>query len=249
MTVVWPMTPARWRSYRNATSQEEPYHFDMGVAGQDKAGSPELDCWKSMGGRPEAWYLVCCDMNWSGCWGGDFTSEICCQQIPGTKDVAAADPNHLRKFLDFSDEEFALFLQALGSNFTEQQAGRGRFRCLSPMDCAKEGFARFYQASWDAGILPLRHPWFVDMEDHLIGVIWKMRAENRGAHPAGHEHTFERLQMAKFLRHVSKKISPDQIPREEGPQGLPLRNGKYSSRKDQEIDEIVNATGCHLQIL
>ena len=218
MAVAWPMTLARWRSVKNRT------HNTASLAHGQQTGS-SVDCWKSMGGRPEAWYLVCCDLNWSGCWGGDFTSEMCCEQVPGGQDKRlAAEPTRLRQFLDFSDQEFALFLQALPANHSQGQSGRARFHCLSPMDCAKEAFARFYQASWDVGILPLRHPWFVDMEDHLVGLIWKMRAENRGGNPAGHEHTFERLQMAHFLKYLSSKISPQEIPAERGATQLPAQH-------------------------
>ena len=238
VAVVWPMTLARWRFRRNGTfpADVEP---SVSVASIASRASPrvheapavpeaDLDCWTNMGGRPEAWYLVCCDLNWSGCWGGDFTPQMCCTQVPGRHGLVArpsAEPMLLQRFLNFSDDEFALFLQALAPNNSQQQA-RGRFRCLTPKDCAKEAFARFYQASWDAGILPLRHPWFVDKEDHLVGVIWKMRAENRGGNPAGHEHTFERLQMGQFLKHVSETVSPEEIPAENGRKRLRSQHGR-----------------------
>ncbi|CAE7224597.1 GALT3 [Symbiodinium sp. CCMP2456] len=214
MTLAWPMTLGHWRSY-NAT--------DSARAPATKASSVtlDMDCWKGMGGRAESWYLVCCDLGWSGCWGGEFTAEMCCSQVPGRAGAPpSAEPVLLQRFLNFDDDEFTLFLQALDHNHTQDQVGRGRFRCLTPQDCGKEAFARFYQASWETGILPLRHPWFMDVEDHLFGVIWKMRAENRGGNPAGHEHTFERKQMAKFLQHVSETVSADEIFVEHGAKKL-----------------------------
>merc|ERR1712032_1380451 len=42
----------------------------------------------------------------------------------------------------------------------------------------------------------------------------KMREENDGWAPKGHEHTFERIQAAEFLSIVARRIQPDEVPGE-----------------------------------
>lgn len=89
-----------------------------------------------------------------------------------------------------------------------------RFGCLTPRDCAQEAFARLYQRSWDTGVLPLRHPWIMRPEDHLFGLAMKLREENDGWGPKGHEGTFERVQLAAWLRKSAQLIPADAVPGE-----------------------------------
>merc|ERR1712007_128754 len=64
----------------------------------------------------------------------------------------------------------------------------------------REAFARFYQRAWATGVLPLRHPWIKDEQDYLFGLGAKLRDENDGWAPEGQEHTFERVQIAEWMR-------------------------------------------------
>lgn len=211
-------------------SPRERVSSSLGARGPFVSAEAENECWKGMGGRPEAWHLVCCHIGWSGCWGGDYDEARCCRQPESPPPPPAArngeesglqDLETLRRFLRFTPEELQLFLEGL-RNFTETQKeapdkaemGSQRFPCLTMGDCMKEAFARFYQRSWEAGVLPLRHPWLTDTQDHLFGLSLKLRSENSGWGPKGHEHTLERVQLAHWLRLCSDAIDPAAVPGE-----------------------------------
>merc|ERR1719162_1146879 len=79
------------------------------------------ECWRGMGGRPEAWHLVCCEMHYEGCWGGAYTEEYCCRHAPGANiTVAAASKGFggnataglevIRDFLGFDSNETNLLI-------------------------------------------------------------------------------------------------------------------------------------------
>eukprot|EP00747_Dinoflagellata_sp_TGD_P103317 gnl/TRDRNA2_/TRDRNA2_168920_c2_seq1.p1 gnl/TRDRNA2_/TRDRNA2_168920_c2~~gnl/TRDRNA2_/TRDRNA2_168920_c2_seq1.p1 ORF type:complete len:706 (+),score=119.54 gnl/TRDRNA2_/TRDRNA2_168920_c2_seq1:264-2120(+) len=265
-TVVFPMTVERWRHFdartctlsprpvprraRSMPALEVPPPQPHPAAGEAEApvmGKPAVDpatqaiigdCWDGMGGRPEAWYLVCCELHWMGCWGGGYTAENCCKsnQVPATQQAAAlsaaggaqtllgaaAGLEALRRFLRFTPLELQLFLLDLGNSTdiaedlpaVPEKEQRWRFRCLAPRDCAREAFARLYQRSWETGILPLRHPWLTDREDHLFGLYVQMRSDNNGWGPKGHEHTFERVQLANWLKLAAEHVPPKEVPGE-----------------------------------
>ncbi|CAK0858698.1 unnamed protein product, partial [Prorocentrum cordatum] len=42
----------------------------------------------------------------------------------------------------------------------------------------------------------------------------KLRSENTGWSPRGHEHTFERVQLGRWLRRASERIRPEEVPGE-----------------------------------
>jgi len=225
--------------------QERPLAADNMSAWPEKAApivaDDTVDCWKGMGGRPEAWHLVCCEMHWSDCWGGGYTEEMCCQQVPGegvkgAGEAASAEVTWgleaFGEFLGFSDRELQLFLTSLNltANATDADAARAprRFRCLSPKDCAREAFARFHQQGWAHGFLPLRHPWITDPQDHLFGLALKLRSENDGWGPKGHEHTFERVQLGHWLTTAAGHINPEDVPGER--RCLEWDSSQYSRR-------------------
>ncbi|CAE8629656.1 unnamed protein product [Polarella glacialis] len=236
-TVVFPMSPEKWRQFFDAptctlttgvfasSASQASMRASKATAGGSVVAQAkdEIDCWKGMGGRGEAWYLVCCDIGWAGCWGGDFTEALCCGSPPASPAREAGMPaetkvdglDALGRFLGFDKEELQLLFFAMenATSFpTAPSASGPRFRCLTPTDCAKEAFARFYQGSWSAGFAPLRHPWQVDVQDHLFGLQIKLRTENDGGVPQGHEHTFERVQLANFFRRVQDRVRPEDMP-------------------------------------
>eukprot|EP00929_Paragymnodinium_shiwhaense_P046413 TRINITY_DN23627_c0_g3_i1.p1 TRINITY_DN23627_c0_g3~~TRINITY_DN23627_c0_g3_i1.p1 ORF type:complete len:576 (+),score=134.98 TRINITY_DN23627_c0_g3_i1:56-1729(+) len=204
-----------------------------GTPASPVAASGGVDCWTGMGGRPQAWHLVCCQFNWSGCWGGDFTQELCCSRSPPPKspvsDMSSDDGMEMLKtFLNFTQDELQLLLTAVAAAVANRTLGGGgtllgsssssssvrRFGCLTPEDCAREAFATLYQEFWKVGYLPLRHPWLTDVQDHLFGVAMQLRSLNDGRMPKGHEHTFERVQLAEWLQMSAEHISRDDLPGE-----------------------------------
>ncbi|CAJ1353093.1 unnamed protein product [Effrenium voratum] len=232
--VAWPMTLGLWRRF-------DPESCQLGNASAKTAPAKEdapLECWRGMGGRPEAWFLACCELKWEGCWGADFTAEKCCGQVPHTQLPGRLDVSALAKFLRFSDAELQLFLAGLGEleENTTKGALEPRFPCLAPEDCAKEGFARLFQGMWRKGALPLRHPWFVKKEDHLVAVLWKLREENDGRHPQGHEHILERLQLGHFLSQVAKRM-PELPPKR---RCLEWDSGSYSRHFFGDFCQVVD---------
>jgi len=192
------------------------------------AGKVEDDCWRGMGGRPQAWYLVCCELHWDGCWGGDFTETRCCGRLPveGASVMASGDvtplPNAadrleaLRRFLEFDNLEVRLFVDWLSATSVgaKDSHEQNQFKCLTPVDCAREGFARFYRKLWATGALPMRHPWITNTSDHLFGLALKLRSENDGWGPKGHEHTLERVQLAYWLKVCADHMVPEAVPGE-----------------------------------
>jgi len=136
----------------------------------------------------------------------------------------------LRNFLGFSQLELERLLvglsnasgllQASGEAATPAPAmpmvegPPRRFPCLAPRDCVSEAFARFYQQLWRYGMLPLRHPWLTDPQDHIFGLLVKLRRDNDGWGPKGHEHTLERVQLAHWLQLSSDHILPEDMPGE-----------------------------------
>lgn len=66
----------------------------------------------------------------------------------------------------------------------------------------------------------------IGRDDYLFGVQVKMRMDNDGWGPKGHEHTFERQQLAHFLRRVTNQVRPVDMPPER--RCLEWDSGSYS---------------------
>lgn len=81
-----------------------------------------------------------------------------------------------------------------------------RLRCYTPWDCTQEAYARYHLRGWETGLLPIRHPWFSEESDPHFAMGMKMREDNNGWSPKGHERTFERVQLADWLEQTSEFI-------------------------------------------
>eukprot|EP00971_Amphidinium_carterae_P062502 1237050-Amphidinium_carterae.1 len=238
--VVFPMRVDRWRlfdvSLCQLGSSETSFtevRQETGTTGITQSSislgvALVQDCWRGMGGRPEAWYLVCCEVGWEKCWGGSFTRERCCpasgdDEKQAVSSAASSQIEVLQRFLGFSTREFSFFIDELRGKLEQSQAsavdlgmtGLGRnTQCLSSRDCAQEAFARLYKGFWREGLLPLRHPWHTDVKDRLFGYVLQQRERNDGWSPHLQEHLLERRQIAFWLQRAAEEIDPSAIPGE-----------------------------------
>ncbi|CAK0804464.1 unnamed protein product [Prorocentrum cordatum] len=183
--VVWPMTLERWDHFELSTCSLSAGPRRRGPAGlaapappmpgeaptqvaprpPGAAGAPPGDCWQGMGGRPQAWYLVCCSLGWERCWGGAYTAESCCRGVPPStpdavrpSDAVAVSLEPLRRFLGFGHEQMRLLMDGIDQALEEAAEplpALGRLACFTPRDCVREAFARLYQRSWATGALPV----------------------------------------------------------------------------------------------
>ncbi|CAE7698570.1 unnamed protein product [Symbiodinium pilosum] len=221
----------------NLWYSEDQIESDQLAAASPKATFVE-DCWKGMGGRPEAWYFACCELDWDWCWVEPFTREECCpppflheEVFPGRP--RSEDADVVQGFFRFDNAEFYLLTEALRKAGTGEVRGLTRSRCLTPEDCAQEAFVRLYHSFWQAGLLPLRHPWLMKENDRLHGVAWKLQQEaddeqdsKAEAAEAGNEsgqqvdrrasafeeYIVDRRQITHWMQQSASKIAPKSIP-------------------------------------
>ncbi|CAK8991890.1 Hypothetical protein (Fragment) [Durusdinium trenchii] len=245
--VAWPMGPRWWETFDPQTCQLLRNHTEPAPRGRKPpvTVAPELNCWEGMGGRPEAWYLACCSLRWPGCWGGPYTAELCCANAP---EVTLPDPplglETLQKFLQFQPHELQLFLSAVAnaSRAPVPVGPPGRIPCFAGADCAREAFVRFFLGLWREKLLPLRHPWLVEQEDHLLGVNLMLRQGNAGQQPPGQEHILDRVQMSHFLSTTSRRLQDPSFAwaRASPRRCLEWDSGAYSRHFFSELCEVVD---------
>jgi len=252
--VAWPMGPSGWRHFDDRTCQLGPKNASSPMPKTSKVPGKELECWDGLnGGRPEAWYLACCNMGFANCWSDDYTPERCCPWPPQTP---APDPplglDVLQEFLNFSENEVQLFLAALVKDSTsghETSPGgtSGRLLCLAPKDCAKEAFARLFFGFWHQKLLPLRHPWLVNHEeDQLSGVNLILRSTNQGQYPQGQEHIVERVQVAHFLSKVQRHLDDPSFRWPSQPRRcLEWDSGGYSRHFFRDFCQVIDVLTYH----
>eukprot|EP00434_Breviolum_minutum_P019772 symbB.v1.2.017447.t2/scaffold1356.1/size123658/1 len=242
------MGPSGWRHFDDRTCQLGPKNASSPPKSSKVTGKATLECWDGLnGGRPEAWYLACCNMGFANCWSDDYTPERCCPWPPQTP---APDPplglDVLQEFLNFSENEVQLFLAALKDSGGHPTGG-SRLLCLAPKDCAKEAFARLFFGFWHQKLLPLRHPWLVNHEeDQLSGVNLILRSTNQGQYPQGQEHIVERVQVAHFLSKVQRHLDDPSFRWPSQPRRcLEWDSGGYSRHFFRDFCQVIDVLTYH----